>query len=128
MANSKIMQFTAKEVACVALQESIKILLLSSELIPIVGSFARLLSQGIIVCENAKCNKDAFKQLKGRLCDFGSLFLSENGLTHVAIERKQNSVLQQHITRMEDIMEDGLNYLTAFSKVIFTNTTTMNVY
>jgi hypothetical protein len=111
------LKFTGKEIALCALQEGVKILLLSSELIPIVGSFARLLTLGIMVCENAKCNRDAFKQLKGRLCDLGSLFLSENGLTHVAIGRKQNSLLQKHTSQLEAIMEDGLTYLSAFSKV-----------
>lgn len=113
------MALVAREVAIAAVVETTKVLLSSGELIPIVGSFARLLSLGIIACENAKCNRDAFRQLKYRLCSFAELFLGEFGLTRVAQERDKNEVLQKYVKKLEAIMEEGLKYLHAFTKVGF---------
>ena len=113
------MKLVAREVLTVAAVEATKVLLSSGELIPIVGSFARLLSLGIVACETAKCNRDAFKQLKYRLCTIANLFLGDSGLMRVAKEREQNDILQNYVIELENILEEGLKYLNAFTKVGF---------
>ena len=99
--------------------DGVKTLLNHAEDLPYVGACAKLLTTVIAICEQHKCNKDAFKQLKERMYRITQLFFGEGGLRHIAETRSKNDILATFTMRMEAILEEAINQLGAFAKVGF---------
>jgi hypothetical protein len=107
------------KVVCEATEQAVRSLLNVSESLPYVGTVAKLINGAIHICDQCKCNKDAFQQLKVRLYRFTQLLLDKGGLAAAASERSQTAILTTFVTRLEETMNAAICELKCFAKVGF---------
>ena len=101
-------QFTDPNVGP-ALVAATKTILLVSEKLPYIGAVAQLLNIAIILCEQSKCNQNAFDILKARLCRFTEIFLGPGGLASIAAERSKDQILSTCTKRLEKALQNATN-------------------
>ena len=122
-ADQKISSAGTKNTLTPALKSSavdgVKAVLEFAQELPYVGAVAKLLNGVITLCEQRKCNKEAFDQLKIRLYRFTELLLGKDGLAAIAEKRSENEILVKFTKRMEDILDEGIQTLGTFTKAGF---------
>lgn len=80
-------------------------LLLVAESVPLVGPFAILMNQLVVVCDQAKCNKEAFSSLKSRLDNFAILF--SELLKTVGSDQTRSTAAQSCLNRLQNKLNEA---------------------
>lgn len=95
----------------------VRTLLLIAESAPVIGPIAVLLNQLVAVCDQAKCNKEAFKHLKTRLEKFSILY--SDVLKSVGENSFQLPSVQKCLTDLQVKMFEAHKELYQYAKAGF---------
>lgn len=97
----------------------VKTLLIAAQAAPVVGPFAVLMAELVATCEQVKSNKEAFKNLQGRLQTIAGLFADVIVLAEDDPASTKGASLQKSMDHLEDIIKQAKKNLDSYTNAGF---------